>query len=140
MLSAGMSEALRVVVTGGRDFADASLVERALSAVHRKHGIAVLIEGEATGADTLSKLWAERNGVEVAPYPAKWTDLSHPDAVIRKRRDGTQYDAKAGGRRNQQMIEHGKPSVAVAFPGGTGTADMVRKLKKAAIPVWDLGA
>jgi hypothetical protein len=30
----------------------------------------------------------------------------------------------AGHIRNQRMIDEGKPDAAVAFPGGTGTADM----------------
>lgn len=128
------------MVTGGRKFADTALIDRALSAVQRKHGIAALIEGEATGADKLSKKWAERNGVPVVPFPAKWTDLSHPDAVIRTRGDGTKYDARAGTRRNQQMIDEGAPDAAVAFPGGTGTADMVERLDKARVPTWDLRA
>lgn len=131
-----MSEGLRIVVTGGRNYTDKFQVARSLEAVRQKHGISVLIQGEACGADALCKEWAEGNGVEVLPYPAKWSDLSHSDALIRKRRDGTQYDARAGGRRNQQMIDEGKPDAAVAFKGGSGTADMCRRLRQAGVPVW----
>ncbi|WPZ08481.1 DUF2493 domain-containing protein [Pelagerythrobacter marinus] len=128
----------RLVVTGGRNFSDASLVDRALGAVNKKHGIALLIEGEATGADSLCRDWAEARGIPVRKFPANWTDLSHPDAVIRSRRDGSKYDAKAGTRRNQQMIDEGKPDSAIAFPGGNGTADMVWRLGQSGVPVWDL--
>ena len=128
----------RIVVTGGRKFADAALVDKALGAIHRKHGISALIEGEASGADSLCRDWAESKGIPVCKFPAQWTDLSNPDAIIRTRRGGGQYDARAGGRRNQQMIDEGRPDAGVAFPGGTGTADMVRRMERAGIPVWNL--
>jgi hypothetical protein len=115
---------MRVVVTGGRDFADTALVDRALSAVHRKHGISTLIEGEARGADRLCAQWAVRLDIPVARFPADWDT----------------HGKRAGHLRNQQMIDEGKPNAAVAFPGGRGTADMVRRLHSAGIPVWDLAA
>lgn len=31
------------------------------------------------------------------------------------------------------MIDEGKPDIVVAFPGGRGTADMVRRARKAAL-------
>ena len=113
---------MRIVVTGGRDFADEAMIDRALSAVHRKHGITTLIEGGAKGADRLALEWAARNMIRVEHYPANWN------------RDGK----RAGPIRNQQMIDEGKPDAAVAFPGGFGTADMVLRLGKAGIPCWVL--
>jgi len=35
------------------------------------------------------------------------------------------------------MIDDGKPDGVVAFPGGTGTADMIRRAKKAGLKVWE---
>ena len=49
------------------------------------------------------------------------------------RLDWKKYGKKAGPLRNQQMLEEGKPDLVVAFPGGNGTADMVRRAKKANI-------
>lgn len=129
---------MRVVVTGGRNFSDAGRVERALSAVHRKHGISVIIEGEARGADRLCKDWAKANGIPVLPFPANWGNIDRPGAVIRRNKFGILYDAAAGGVRNQEMIDKGQPDVAIAFPGGTGTADMVKRLNRAGIPTWNL--
>lgn len=129
---------MRIVVTGGRNFADAAMVDRALSAVHRKHGITALIEGEASGADTLCRKWAEAHGIAVKDFPANWSDVDRPGAIVRKRRDGSLYDAAAGSIRNQRMIDEGRPDAAVAFPGGSGTADMVRRLNHAGIPTWNL--
>jgi len=138
---------MRLVVTGGRELTDADLVERALSAVHRKHGIRLLIEGgqisgdrknkwDRWGADWLCRQWAEANGIEVLTFEAQWKDITAPGAVIREDRIGLPYNANAGPARNQRMIDEGKPDAAVAFPGGAGTADMCRRLDRAKIPTW----
>lgn len=38
------------------------------------------------------------------------------------------------------MLDEGKPDLVVVFPGGTGTADMVRRAKKAGVEVIEVGA
>jgi predicted Rossmann-fold nucleotide-binding protein len=110
----------RIVVTGGRDYADRHAVARALDAVQRKHGIALLIEGGAKGADRLCAEWARDNSVPAQRFAANWSA----------------YGKGAGHIRNQQMIDEGRPDAAIAFPGGRGTADMTRRLQTAGIPVW----
>jgi len=114
--------AKRILVTGGRTFSDAAKVATALAAIHRKHGIAAIIQGGADGADRLCAEWAWNNGIPVGTYNADWR--AHGKA--------------AGPMRNQRMIDDGKPDAAVAFAGGSGTADMVRRIKAADVPLWDL--
>jgi hypothetical protein len=41
----------------------------------------------------------------------------------------------AGPIRNQRMLDEGKPDLVVAFPGGRGTADMIRRAERAGVPV-----
>lgn len=113
---------MRIVVTGGREFNDQRVISRALRAVHEKHGISCLIAGGARGADINCQAWAERQRIPVAVYRADWNA----------------FGKRAGILRNQQMIDEGKPEAAVAFPGGRGTADMVRRLKASGIPVWEI--
>lgn len=113
---------MRIVVTGGRDFTDKAMVNRALAAVHAKHGIDLLIQGGANGADLLCAEWAWDRGIPVGTFNADWRTLGK----------------RAGPIRNQQMIDEGKPEAAVAFPGGRGTADMIARLESASIPVWKL--
>lgn len=125
---------MRLVVTGGRDFNDRDRIFAALDSLHARKPISVLIEGEARGLDRWAKYWAIQRGVEVEPYPAPWDDIDHADAVVRMTRDGRLYDANAGPRRNQWMIDLGKPDFCLVFPGGTGTADMRRRLVAAGIP------
>lgn len=112
---------MRVLVTGGRDYADYARVEMTLDALHRERPFTVLIHGKAPGADMLAGIWgATRLGEDhVIIFPPDWI----------------KYGRGAGPRRNQQMLDEGKPELVVAFPGGKGTADMVRRAHRAKIPV-----
>lgn len=128
-------DGIRVLVTGGRDYRNKERVYSALNAVDVKYGVSAVINGGATGADELAASWAPELS---EPYPADWDDLTQPGAVIRSHPYGKKYDALAGVRRNSKMLIEGKPDVVIAFPGGRGTADMVRKAKTANVPIWDL--
>lgn len=115
---------MRILICGGRNFNDTSLVAAALGAVQRKLGIDTVISGAARGADRLGEQWAQANGVPVEQYPAQW-DV---------------YGKSAGYRRNEQMLREGKPNGVIAFPGGVGTAHMVRTAKAAGVKVWEVKA
>jgi predicted polyphosphate/ATP-dependent NAD kinase len=90
-----------------------------LDAMHRALGIDVLIEGDARGADRIAGYWARKNRVINLKFRADWN--AHGKA--------------AGAIRNQQMLDEGKPTHVLAFPGGRGTADMVRRAVAACVPV-----
>jgi hypothetical protein len=108
------------LVTGGREFNNrARLFTKLDDILICLGGIEALIHGNARGTDTLAKLWAKDRGVACKPYPADWD----------------RYGKVAGPIRNQRMIDEGKPDLCVAFPGGTGTADMVRRCRDHEIPV-----
>ena len=111
---------MRVLVCGGRDFADRDTVFRALNALAEKYGRLNVIQGGARGADRLALDWAlQAPSVQLSNYPADWQ----------------RHGKAAGAIRNQQMLDEGKPDLVLAFPGGRGTADMVRRAKAAGIPV-----
>jgi hypothetical protein len=116
----------RVLVTGGRDYADRAYVYATLDRIHKKEGgIAVLIHGKARGADTLAEDWADDRVVPVNPYPADWY------------KDGP----SAGPVRNTRMLKESQPDLVVAFPGGKGTADMTKKAIRAGVEIkWANGA
>ena len=76
-----------------------------------------IIEGEARGADTLARLWAQARGRVVCAFPADWS-----------------RGKSAGYVRNKQMLEEGKPDAVVAFPGGRGTDVMLALAKDAGVP------
>lgn len=114
---------MRAIVCGGRDYSDEGKVFEALTSL----GVSFVIEGGASGADTLAWEWARRNLTDdKAPWSDRWMRFD-----ARWDRDGR----AAGPIRNQRMIDEGKPDAVVAFPGGRGTADMIRRAKRAGIPV-----
>jgi hypothetical protein len=111
----------RIVVTGGRDNFDFHTMEAALN--KRLSPGDALVHGDAAGADRICAQVAKYMGVETEPYPADWK----PNGV---------FNPKAGPERNQRMIDSGIDA-ALIFSGGSGTADMVARIKKADIPFWD---
>lgn len=123
----------RLLVYGGRDYAERGYLFQRLNALHAERGVSVLIEGGATGADRLARRWALDHGIPVETYNAEWDNVTRTGAAIRFNRAGKPYDAAAGHVRNQKMIDIGRPDVAVGFPGGAGTADMTRRLEKTLI-------
>lgn len=125
-----------VVVTGGRDYNDRGAVWYALTQLNNKYPITELIEGEASGVDTLCREWAEQFNIPVRRCPAAWDDLTVPGAVIKQGKHGA-YNAVAGHQRNQSMLDNEpRPTYGVVFPGGRGTADMHRRMLKAGLTVW----
>jgi hypothetical protein len=129
---------MRVLVCGGRNFRDRHWLNATLSAIHAKTPITKVIQGGAGGADALAKEWARRSGVHCHQEDARWTDLETPPVLIRYRRDGTAYNALAGPNRNAKMLKEQTPELVVAFPGGSGTADMMSQARAAGIEVREV--
>lgn len=112
----------RILVCGGRHYSDSKHLWGVLSGLLRETEVSCIISGGAEGADTMAVEWADFNEIPYAVFPAKWTE----------------HGRSAGPIRNSKMLVEGKPDLIVAFPGGAGTADMVRKAQKAGIRVMDL--
>ena len=152
-----MSATTIVVVTGGRDYAVADVVFRALDDMngnvrhtptpafgglirHVYHG-ACGLRGEANwkrdgwreklrGADGLAERWCVSRQVPSFAFPAFWDDLR----------------LGAGPTRNGWMLGAAKTAAAasgldlllLAFPGGDGTHDCVKQAKRFGIGLIDL--
>lgn len=81
-----------------------------------------IITGGATGADQVAIDWAIIHWCPYKEYKADWK----------------KHGPAAGPLRNQQMLDEERPDLVVAFPGGKGTADMIRRAKKAGIEVIEV--
>lgn len=113
----------RWLICGGRDFADAAMFNAAMGDLIRVKGCpSVIIHGGAPGADRFAEAWAERMAVSRHRFPAQWD----------------KHGKAAGPIRNQAMIDKGRPHFVIAFPGGSGTADMVRRAREAGIDVAEI--
>ena len=111
-----------VLVCGGRSYRDVKMVNVVLDAIDLKAPIALVMQGAATGADECARAWAARRAVACLSVPADWGRLGRA----------------AGPLRNQRMLDDWSPSVVVAFPGGAGTADMVRRARSGRVPVLEV--
>ena len=129
---------MRVLVCGGRDYADAARVSFVLDHYHAQRPFSVLIHGAARGADALAGVWATLRGVPILDFPAKWDDLEALPCLVKYRRDGVAYNALAGSNRNAQMIAEGKPEIVIAFPGGRGTRNMLMQARDCRIDTLEI--
>lgn len=116
--------AFRLLVCGGRTYADADKVHSVLNSYFETHAYKmILIEGGAEGADRLARNWANKLGVPVATVEAQWAWW----ATFGERK-------RAGPARNLAMT-YLEPHECVAFPGGRGTKSMVELAVEAGIVV-----
>lgn len=105
---------------GGRDYQDREYLHDVMTYIEHRHGhIGKMTTGGAAGADTLAHEWA--------------VSTKRILAVV-MRADWKKYGKRAGPLRNQKMIET-MPDLVVAFPGGRGTADMIRRADEAGVEV-----
>lgn len=131
---------MRVLVCGGRDYADRAHVRFTLAVWPisdstmpkgakgirwdirdaAKVDALTIVHGAAKGADSLAGEIAHDLGYRVVAHPADWA--THGKA--------------AGPIRNKAMLDTGVDLV-VAFPGGRGTAHMVSIARKAGVPVFE---
>jgi hypothetical protein len=51
--------------------------------------------------------------------------------------DWKRYGPAAGPLRNAEMLHEYQPDGVIAFPGGKGTTDMIKKARQAGIKVWE---
>jgi hypothetical protein len=123
----------KILVCGGRDFADRALVEEILRPYQDFRRTAalmagppadwllgpVLIHGAARGADSIAAQVADGWGWRIRAYPAEWG----------------RYGRAAGAMRNQRMLDVERFGLVIVFLGGRGTADMIARAKRAGVAV-----
>lgn len=128
---------MRILVCGGRDFTDKAFVYRILYDFIINHGLTfdldvfgpiydwckiTIISGGAKGVDTFAINFSESYGTKLEIYMADWE----------------KYPKAAGPIRNQQMLDEAKPNIVIAFPGGKGTANMIRRARKAGVEIREV--
>lgn len=107
----------RILVCGGREYDNWQQMCEVLYPLATYHGL--IIQGGAKGADFLARVFAKWRKIPCQEFAAEWK----------------KHGRNAGPIRNQKMLDEGKPDLVVAFPGGHGTADMVRRAEAAGVKV-----
>ncbi len=119
----------KVVITGGRHFANEARITTDLAAL-LPLGLRRVAQGNAKGADALAAAWARqwlRHDGGLVGYPADWDKRGRA----------------AGCLRNVEMLETERPDIVLAYPdpASVGTWHCVRKAIEMGIPVilWHAG-
>ena len=109
---------MRFLICGSRIWRDEEAIEDYIKELPWD---AVVIVGDAEGADKIANRWALRHDLVTITCPAKWG----------------KYGKSAGVIRNQEMLKDWEPDFVAAFHIGSsaGTKDMIDRAKRAQIPV-----
>jgi len=132
---------MKIAIVGSREFKDENLVDLIVENLCEKKGDMkcplTIISGGAKGVDT----WAEKIadgweglGVLKNIFKANWKDLSHPDAIIKNGKYG-EYDAMAGFRRNQLIVDEADKVIAFWDGQSNGTKDTIDRAIAAGKPI-----
>jgi hypothetical protein len=112
---------MRLLICGSRYFNDYAVVRKAVSQLPRPP--LVIIHGNCRGADQLGGRVAVDLGIPVLVYHADWD----------------RHGKSAGPKRNQRMLDEGRPDLVLAFLAtyceSRGTRDMIAKAKRAGVEV-----
>lgn len=111
---------MKVIICGGREFDNYDAVKETMDAVVLHYGdVTAVVQGGARGADLLGRKWAIENNIPYEQYDADWA----------------RYGKAAGFMRNQEMLEESGANLVVAFPGGNGTYDMVKRARRHGVEI-----
>lgn len=106
---------MKAIICGGRHYENKELVYKVLDVLKPT----LIVTGKSpTGADRIAEEWAKEKGVKTWGIEADWR----------------KHGIFAGPLRNKEIVEKGA-DICVAFTGGKGTKDMMRKAQEAGIPV-----
>ncbi len=90
-----------------------------LDELRGKIPITEVVSGGAAGADSDGEIWACELNIPVRRFAADWD----------------KHGKAAGPIRNAEMADYAE--ALIAFPGGKGTANMVKQAKKKGLKIWD---
>lgn len=115
-------EAFKVIIAGGRNFADYELLRGScdyfLSRKRLTHEI-VIVSGHARGADSLGERYATERGYRLELFPADWEASGKAAGVIR----------------NRQMAEAAHALIAFWDGRSRGTKNMIDEATARSLPV-----
>ena len=109
---------MKAVICGGRSYDLTTDDLRWLDALHEEHHFTTVLSGGARGADAWGETWAKLNAIPVERHPPDWS----------------RWGNAAGPIRNAEMAN--VADAVVAFAGGRGTADMIRRAQEKGLPVF----
>ena len=100
------------IVAGSRTFQNYKLLENKLNEIRDQIG--EIVCGEAKGADTYGRIYAESKGIPIRSFPADWQT----------------YGKAAGFMRNGEMAKYAHKAIVFWDGQSVGTKDMIERMEK----------
>ena len=110
---------MKLIIAGGRNYVLSDNDRRRLAHLHIELGFTEIVSGGAMGVDAAGEVFAVANNIPVRRFPADWD----------------KHGKAAGPIRNRQMAEYA--DAIALFPGGRGTASMMRAAERAGLKIYD---
>ena len=117
-----MKKQLTAVVCGGREYTDKKFMFNILD----DFLLDTIIHGDARGADSLCSEYCKNHNIKEVSVSTKWKEYKSGNHWIKQK--------TAGLEANTKMLDI-KPDIVIAFPGGRGTRETLRKAKSRSIRV-----
>lgn len=105
---------LKVIIAGGRDLNNYSLLSDKLDKLFSQRNDVVIVSGMAKGADTLAVKYAGEKKIRVSEFKAEWLKYGH----------------SSGFRRNVEMARFADACVCFWDGKSTGTKHMIETAKR----------
>lgn len=126
---------MKVIIAGSRRLNADYYLARAIEGCG--FDITEVVTGMGGNVDKAGATWAALNGIPVKEFPARWSDTSLPDAIIRLHPvTGQAYDAKAGPRRNEEMVKYADALIAIWDGYSRGTDGIIDLAQKHGLPTY----
>lgn len=138
---------MRILVSGSRHWDDYKTTQIILAGFDARYPELTIIEGGAPGADQMAQMYVRSNarpGLHLQTYAAQWNvhDREGETPVKCWCPPGQRVCKPAGHRRNQLMIDDGRPAVLLSFKDGLdpklvsgGSEDMIKRAKAAGLHI-----
>jgi YspA, cpYpsA-related SLOG family len=107
---------MRVLVCG-RDYIDRAELFAELDRLHAEYVFGTIIAGRAGGIDALAVEWAKARGLATEVFKAEWGRFGRGASLLR----------------DERILAESRLDIVVAFSGGRGTTNMVRRAKAAGV-------
>lgn len=125
---------MRIAVTGGRNFTDRNLVARTLDRLRSEQSLTCLIHGGCRGADLLAAAWAKCHDIPTLEFLPAWNKFGPKAGPLRNTQMSIELMSCPAGLSRFQR----EGGMAVAFPGGRGTADMKKQAAMRGIQILEV--
>ena len=107
---------MKLIVAGGRNY---RLQPSDIEKLNNVGNVTELVSGGASGVDSDAEAWAISRNIPITKFTPDWK----------------QFGRAAGPIRNKEMAEYA--DAVVLFPGGKGTASMLKEAQKAELIIYD---